>query len=195
MIDLNSKQFDSVSKIFNDGNAGKVDNVTVAVELKQAGTPETYPDFKLIVTDETGNSINAGFYYPKANPQKDDATNKAAMQREVSRIVHIAKAVVGPDYDFPAVKTAKEAFDALFKIIGSEAGDKKFSVFVSYGTKSYPSKYLGLRYFNFIEPAGAEPTRLKASAMDMLERVDPDNLSGGSASTSSAQSAEDEEWL
>lgn len=194
MIDLNSKQFDSVSKIFNDGNAGKVDNVTLAVEKKKAGDNEKAPDYKLLVTDEAGNSINAGFYYPTKDPAKTDEANQKYANMQVSRVVHIARAVVGKDYDFPAVKSVKEAYDTLFKIIGDEAGDKKFSVFVTYGSKTYAKKYLELRFFNFIEPAGTTPSRLKAQDSDLLERINPDSLGGGSTDTSD-NGVEEEEWL
>lgn len=192
MIDLNSKQFDSVSKVFNDGAAGKVDNVTISVEAKKAGDNERSPDYKLIVADEAGNTINAGFYYPTKDPQKDDEQNQKYANTQVSRVVHAAKAVVGPGYEFPEVKTVKEAFDKLFKIIGDEAGDKKFSVFATYGTKTYASKYLGLRFFNFIEPMGAQPTRLKVTPQDLMERIDPDTLNVTSTATGAA---EEEEWL
>lgn len=194
MIDLNSKQFDSVSKIFNNGEAGKVDNVTISVEHKTSSDAERHPDFKLIVKDEGGNSINAGFYYPSKDPAKTDEMNQKSANTQVSRVVHVARAVVGKDYDFPAVKTAKEAFDTLFKIIEDEAGDKKFSVFATYGTKAYASKYLGLRFFNFIEPAGSNPTRLKATPQDLMERIDPDNI-GGSSSSNSSESTDEESWL
>lgn len=193
MIDLNSKQFDSVSKIFNDGNAGKVDNVTLKVERKKEGDNEKAPDFKLLVTDEAGNSINAGFYYPTKDPSKNDEQNQKYANMQVSRIVHIARAVVGKDYEFPAVKGVKAAYETLFKIIEDEAGDKKFSVFVTYGSKSYAKKFLELRFFNFIEPAGTNPSRLKATNTDLLVRIDPDTMSGGTSI--GAESDEEEEWL
>lgn len=193
MIDLNSKQFDSVSKIFNDGNAGKVDNVTLAVEKKKAGDHEKAPDFKLLVKDEAGNMINAGFYYPTKDPSKTDEANQKYANMQVARVVHVARAVVGKDYDFPAVKSVKEAYETLFKIIGDEAGDKKFSVFVTYGSKLYAKKFLELRFFNFIEPVGTTPSRLKVTDSDLMERINPDQI--GAGSTATEDGVEDEEWL
>jgi hypothetical protein len=194
MIDLNSKQFNSVSKIFNDGNAGKVDNVTLDVEKKKAGDNEKAPDYKLIVKDEAGNTINAGFYYPTKDPSKTEEANQKYANMQVSRVVHIARAVVGKDYDFPAVKSVKEAYDTLFKIIKDEAGEKKFSVFVTYGSKTYAKKFLELRFFNFIEPAGTTPSRLKPTDSDLMERINPDSISTGGATATDA-GVEDEEWL
>lgn len=174
MLDLNSKEFNTGSSIFNNGAAGKADNNTISVEKKKAGEAETYPDYKLVVTDEAGAKLNQGFYYPTPNSQKSDEDNKKRANQEIGRVLHIAKAVVGNDYEFPAVKTAKEAFDTLFKIISKESGDKKFNVFATYGTIGYPSKYLGLRYFTFIEPAElpeGTTTRLRAASADQLVRV------------------------
>lgn len=192
MLDLNSKEFNTGSSIFNNGAPGKVDNNTIAVEKKKADEPDTYPNYKLIVTDEAGNKLNQGFYYPTPNAQKSAEDNKKAANREVGRVLHIAKAVLGDDYDFPAVKTAKEAFDVLFKLISQNAGDKKFSVFATYGTKGYPSKFLGLRYFTFIEPTGAESSRLKIASGDQMERLSEDAPSTNS--NSGDADSGDDEW-
>jgi hypothetical protein len=195
MLDLNSKEFNTGSSIFNNGTAGKVDNTTITVKKRGADEPETYPDYKLIVTDAAGNSLNQGFFYPKDNAQKSPEDNKKRANIEIGRVLHIAKAVVGDDYEFPAVKTAKEAFDMLFKLIAKNAGDKKFSVFVTYGTKNYISKYLGLRYFTFIEPTelpAGKSTRLTVAMADQMERVVED-APLASAQTESASSEEEDD--
>lgn len=195
MLDLNSKEFNTGSSIFNNGAAGKADNNTIDVEKKKAGEAETYPDYKLVVTDEAGAKLNQGFYYPTPNSQKSDEDNKKRANMEIGRVLSIAKAVVGSDYEFPAVKTAKEAFDTLFKIIAKESGDNKFNVFATYGTIGYPSKYLGLRYFTFIEPAelpAGTTTRLKPAAADQLTRVMEDAPITDAASDSSDK--KEDEW-
>lgn len=196
MLDLNSKEFNTGSSIFNNGAAGKVDNNTISVEKKKVDEPETYPDYKLIVTDEAGNKLNQGFYYPTPNAQKTEEENKKRANTEVGRVLHIAKAVLGNDYEFPAVKTAKEAFDVLFKLIAQNAGDRRFSVFVTYGTKNYPSKFLGLRYFTFIEPSelpAGTGSRLKIAAADQMERLSEDAPTGG-ATASTDTATNDDEW-
>lgn len=174
MLDLNSKEYNTGSSIFNNGAAGKVDNTTIAVAKRRDDEPNTYPDYKLNITDPAGNTLNQGFYYPKDNESKTAEENKKRANIEIGRVLHIAKAVVGEEYEFPPVKTAKEAFDMLFKLIAKNAGDKKFSVFVTYGTKNYVSKYLGLRYFTFIEPtelAAGKTTRLTIAMADQMERI------------------------
>lgn len=193
MLDLNSKQF-AGSTIFNNGNAGKVDNNTISVEKKAADAADTAPDYKLIVKDEAGNSINQAFWYPKA-----DADEKK-VNMELGRVIHIARAVVGADYEFPAVKTAKEAFDMLFKLVRDNAGDKKFSVFVTYGNKGFISKYLGLRYFNFIEPTelpSGTVTRLKVTPNDQMERIveDAPKAGGSNEDVFSNESTSNESWV
>jgi hypothetical protein len=189
MLDLNGKEFaEKKISIFNGGVAGAVDNTTISVEKKKSTDPQTYPDYKLIVEDEDGQKINQGFYYPSDNPQKDAEANKKRANMEVGRVLSIARAVVGTSYEFPAVNGAKEAFDTLFKIIHDNAGASKFRVFVTYGQVSYPSKYLGLRYFDFIEPSELEgkKTKMTAKPNDLMERITPDEPQAGGGASASA---------
>ena len=198
MLDLNGKDFaEKKISIFNEGVAGKVENTTISVEKKKNTDPQTYPDYKLIVTDEFGQKINQGFYYPSENPQKTAEENKKRANMEISRVLHIARAVVGSKYEFPVVNSAREAFDMLFKVVNDNAGDMKFSVFVTYGQPNYPSKYLGLRYFDFIEPAvleGGRRSTLVAKPSDLMERVNPDEPATGD-SAGSAGSAPSSNWF
>lgn len=176
MIDLNGKDFATPEvSIFNDGNAGLAKNVDVTLVKRQPGEPDTYPDFKVVYTDSMG-SVNQGFYYFTPNPQDSPDRQKTRETQEVSRVLHIARAVLGEDYSFPAVQSAKEAYDVLFNLIERNLAGKKFNVFVTYGTLNRPNKkgYLGVRYFNFIEPASVEKTRLKVGPQDLMERIDPD---------------------
>tara|TARA_R110000772_G_scaffold54130_1_gene123535 strand:- start:55593 stop:56177 length:585 start_codon:yes stop_codon:yes gene_type:complete len=174
MIDLNGKKFEGTA-IFNGGNAGVVNEVEISVEKKGADQPDTYPMYKLIVTDKGGAKVNQGFYYFTPNPDNDDAYNEKRETQEVSRVLHIARAVMGTEYAFPAVSTSKEAYDVLFKLVADNAGGKKFNVFVTYGTNSRPSKYLGLRYFNFVETSVEGTTsRFRVGAQDMMTRLTED---------------------
>lgn len=199
MLDLNGKEFaEKKISIFNGGVAGKVDNTAISVEKKKSTDPQTYPDYKLIVEDEDGQKINQGFYYPSDNPQKDAETNKKRANMEVGRVLHIARAVVGSNYEFPAVSNAKEAFDMLFKIIAENAGSMKFSVFVTYGQVNYPDKYLKLRYFDFIEPTDLQGKKsvLTAKPNDLMERVTPDEpQAGGSVGSAGSASTGATNWF
>jgi len=187
MFDLNEKKFGG-TVIFNNGQGGLVKDVTISVEKRGAGEPDTYPNYKLVIEDNTGGKINQGFYYPKNDPQKSAEENDKKAVREVSRIVHLAKAVMGANYEFPKVESATEAFDTLFKLVRDNAGAKKYNVFVTYGTAGYASKFMGLRYFDFIEDAATPVTRLRVKPGDLLERVEQDvpsdGLDGGTKSES-----------
>ena len=172
MFDLNEKKFGG-TVIFNNGKGGVAKDVEISVEKRKQDEPDNHPNYKLIVNDGAA-TVNQGFYYPKFNPDKSEEQNNQGAVREVGRVMHIARAVLGADYTFPSVGNAQEAFDVLFRLISDNAANKKFNVFVSYGTAGYPGKYLGLRYFNFIEPAGEGPSRLRPGAADLLERVEQD---------------------
>lgn len=171
MFDLNGSDFQG-SSIFNGGNAGLTKGVDISVEKKQ-GDGNT-PDYKLIATLPSG-SINVGFYHLTPNSSKSEEDNAKYAKMQVSRVVHIAKAVMGADFKFPAVANAKEAYDVLFKLIIDNAPGKKFNVYTSYGTKDRPSAYLGFRFFNFIEAGDTNPTTLLDKHQDLLVKPAPDN--------------------
>lgn len=172
MFDLNDEsEFTGGVAILNGGNAGLVKNIDLAVERKE--DPSTNkPDFQLVATDAQG-SVKEGFYYPTPNPQKTQEENDKYAKMQVGRVLHAAKAVMGNDYQFPAVNNAKEAFDTLFPLIEANTKGKKFNVFTTYGNKNRPSQYLGLRFFDFIEPA-TEDSKLFVKNTDMMERLTAD---------------------
>jgi hypothetical protein len=177
MFDLNDKEFNG-TVVFNNGNGGKVEGVTISVEKKAAEQPDTYPAYKLIVSDKAGGKINQGFYYPTPKQGASEEDNAKRVKREVGRVITIARAVLGADAALPTVSSAKEAYDKLFALIGEASVGKTFNVYATYGTVGYASKYLGLRYFDFIENAETPNGRLTAKNGDLLERVTEDNDSG-----------------
>lgn len=189
MFNLNDDSLNGGVAIFNNGNAGKVNNVEMTAERKPASETGNTPDYKLLFTAEDGISVNQGFYYFTPNPQNSEEQNKKNEGYLISRTLSAAKAVVSNDYKFPEVANSKEALDTLFGIIRDEGKDKKVNVFVTYGTTTRPSKYLGVRYFDFVEAADTLETvsRLKMKNVDMMERVSPDtsqNTGDASASKS-----------
>ncbi len=189
-FNLNSKEFSTGSTIFNGGVAGLVTNNDISVEKKKTTDPDNAPDYKLVVTDEAGKTVNQGFYYYNPNDSFTKEENERKEKMQVGRVLHIAHAVVGKDYEFPEVSTSKEAFDTLFKIIRDNCAGKKFNVYVTYGSKQYPSTFLGLRYFNFIEPTNGDVSTLKPANADQMERIMPDSQD----TSSTEEGSDDEEW-
>lgn len=194
MFDLNEKKFGGVA-IFNNGDAGLVKETEISVERKKQGDPDTYPDYKLLVDDGTGAKINQGFYYPVTDPSKSAEENEKKVNWEVGRIISIAKATMGNDYTFPQVNNAKEAFDVLFKLVNDNAGAKRFNVFVTYGNINRPSKFLGLRYFDFIESGDILNSRLRSKPNDLLERVEEDAPTSSLEALGSPATKKSENWV
>lgn len=185
MFDLNGKDFQETT-IFNNGKAGVAKNVTISVTKRQPGEPESNSPYKLIVKDENGGILTGWFNYPSDREGNSTEQNIAAAKREISRVLHIARAVVGSDYKFPDTSgmSPSQIVDALFKIINDNCEGGKFNVFAAYGTLSYPNKkgYLNLRYFNFIEKASEDGlTKLIKGPQDLMERVVADEDSAPSS--------------
>jgi hypothetical protein len=167
MFDLNKKE--AISSVFNNGVAGKAVGVNVTVEKRKVDEPDSYPNYKLVVSDESGGmAINQGFYI---NSEDDEKRQQMTYQR----IKSIADAVVPEDFVYPEVNGYIDALNTLFKVIKENADGKKVDVFVTYGYTAKPSKYLGLRMFNFIQKQNASFDRLKPSNTDILERPEADS--------------------
>ena len=179
MFNLNDKNFGGGATVFNNGVAGKIENVTVSVTKKEMSDPDNSPDYKVIITDVAGGQINTGFYYHKDNAMYDEKRNRDLEGWTVGRVLSIAHAVVPEDFVFPDVESSKQAMDSLFKIIREHSENKMVNVYTNYGTKAKPSQYLSTRYFNFIEKAGtpAAVSKLKFSPNDNLEKLQADSPS------------------
>jgi hypothetical protein len=190
MFDLNGEDFKTQSNlIFNNGEAGKVENVSISVEKKTPEMPDLAPDYKVIFTDTAGGQVNMGIYYPKPNEMYDDAKNASLAKLNVGRVLSIAKSVLGNDYVFPAVNNPQEAVDVLMKLTAQNCEGKKVNIFVTYGSVSKPKSYLGVyRNFDFIEAFGTTPSRLRVVRKgnqydDQMERITEDApIAGTSAS-------------
>lgn len=173
MINLNEVKEGGIS-IFNNGEAGAARATLSDVVKKQPSDPDNAPDYKLIFQDKNGK-MDLGIYVPS-----DDDEKRAS--RELSRLMHIGRAVMGKDYQFPAVSSYEDAYKKVMSLVKKEGKDKEFNVFVCYGYTGRPSMYLGLRYFNFIENGSVEleNTHLSASPSDVLKRPKPDEDSNSS---------------
>ena len=171
--------------IFNNGVAGKVENVSVEIKRKEASGPLSYSDYTLVITDANGTSLNNFFSYFKNNDNYDAAKNQANQGYLLSRILSIAHAIMPKDTVYPDVsgKSCNEIVDILFRLINDNAEGKKANVFVTYGTKTKPSQFLELRFFNFIEAVDTTKSRLSATGLDMMERLVADAPSAGTGET------------
>lgn len=188
IFDLNNGSLVSGgTAIFNNGLAGKVEGVSVEVKRKEATGPFSYADYTVLVTDPSGSSLNNLFSYHKNNDQYDQTKNQANQGYLLGRIQTIAQSVLPAGYVYPDVAgmSCNEIVDVLFKIIHDNATDKKVNVFVTYGTKTKPSQYMGLRFFNFIESQETTKSRLSATGNDMMERIVADAPTGDTSTGSS----------
>ena len=176
------------SAVFNNGVAGKTENVNIAVEKRKADEPDSYPQYKIVISDESGGMpINQGFYFADEDPD-----NRKTMTYQ--RVKSIADALVPEDYVYPEGElNYVEAMNMLFKVIKENADGAKVDVFTSYGYTEKPSKYLGLRMFNFIQKPDAKFDRLKPGNKDILERPEMDAPKEGGAMDSAPKKA-DSPW-
>lgn len=188
MFDLNGDDFKSQSvAIFNNGVAGKVDNVSIKVDRKKADDADNAPDYKIIYSDAIG-SVNMGIYYPTSE------STEQQIKLTVGKALAIARAVMGEDFVFPDVSSAKEAIDVCMKLVNKVQDTAKVNIFVTYGTQGNPKGYLGIyKNFDFIEKAGTSVSKLKLTRNpskpqynDLLERVEADAPQQASAPAAAA---------
>lgn len=181
MFNLNDKNFGGGVTLFNNGVAGKIENVAISVTKKEMSDTDNSPDYKVIFTDVAGGQINTGFYYHKDNALYDEKRNRDLEGWTVGRVLSIAHAVVPEDFVFPEVESSKQAMDSLFKIIRENSEGKMVNIYTNYGTNSKPSQYLSTRYFNFIEKGDTSSalSKLKFSPNDNLTKLQADAPSEG----------------
>lgn len=183
-FNLNEKAQGGVT-VFNNGVAGKVENVSITVEKRRADEPDSYPTYKLIVDDGSGSTpLNQGFYI-----NESDDENRQGMTFQ--RVKSIAEAVVPEDFVYPEVNGYMDAMSTLFKIIKENADGKKVSVFTTYGYSAKPSKYLGLRMFDFIQGPNATYDKMKPKPADVLVRPEAD---APSTESNSPKAASEDIW-
>lgn len=178
MFDFNdSSVLDNAgSSIFNGGNSGKVNNVTITMERKPSGEMSNKPDVNFFFADTVGTT-KMGWYFGKKNSQFDDKTNEKMSQNNVIKLFAIAKAIVPADYVFPSSEgmSFTDAEKMLLTVIEQNIADKKVNVFVCYGTKNKASAYLNVRQFAFIESVNTpeDKSKLVQTNTDNMIRIEP----------------------
>lgn len=198
MIDLNGSEFNApVTGIFNNGVAGRVNNVAISIEkIAKIDMMDKNPDYRVIFTDDIG-SINLGIYYP--NEGSTDSQNKILAQK----CADLVKSVTGDVFVFPSFDSYKALVDGCMKIVAENCDGKLVNVMATYGTVGVPKKFLGIyKNFNFVEAAGSTPTRLKVSRNpnkpeydDLFDRIVEDAPMGQSMSDVETPKTSVKNWL
>jgi hypothetical protein len=177
------------SKVFNNGIAGLVKDVSISVTKRSPEEPDNNPHYKLIITDSNELVINQGFFYYTDKPEKTEEENKKGAGYLIGRLLSVANSIVPEGFVYPDVSnnSVNEIVDILFKIIKENCEGKKVNVFTTYGRKTQPSQFLGLRFFDFIESANTQNSKLRPKGDDMMERMvadEPANSSEDNKTTS-----------
>lgn len=179
MIDLNSNDYNAKEgkAIFNGGDAGMVDNVTVSIKRKTAEEKEGSPAYKLTFTDSDGAECNTPFWY--VDKATAFATVEELLKKQATTMKHIIHAIYGADVAIPALPgDAKGFLDGAMKHIneGLKAGGT-FRMFANYGTPDYPKEFIQPRsWVPFMESTRVPltETRMVIGKNDNTVRVTKD---------------------
>jgi hypothetical protein len=198
MINLNDASFDAAEgkAIFNGGNAGIVENVTVSVVKKKPEDKENSPEYKLSFTDAMGGECNTSFWYVEKDTEYSTVAEQ--VQKQGKTLKHVIHAVHGATYQFPNFNSAREMLDGCMKIIRDGLAAKpQFRVFANYGTTSSVKKYIQPRsWVPFMEPmsVGIADTRLKPGNLDAMAALQADTIAAPAASSAAAASTAGDDW-
>jgi len=194
-INLNDESYSAKqgAAIFNGGNAGLVDNVSISVEKKKADDKNTAPDYKLVFTDASGASCNNSFWYITEDTKFSTVDEQVMKMGKICK--HLLHAIYGADFEIPAFADAKAMLDGTMKLVREglpNAG--KFRIFANYGTKQYCKSFIQPRsWVPFMESMNVaiEDTRLKASDLDAMVRLEQDGKPNGAAASTAS---DDDDW-
>jgi len=192
-INLNDNSYDggkSVS-IFNGGNTGLVENVSMKISKKTSDDKENAPDYKLVFTDSSGAIANTALWYVTKESSYKSLEQLVTAQGKILK--HVAKTVLGESFKFPQFNTASEMLDGTMKLIreGLPAAGN-FRVFANYGATISPKAYVQPRSWTpFMESmsVAAEDTLLVKQDNDQMERLNADTPSDNSEAVSTAEDA------
>jgi len=179
MYDLNDNGFDAKQgvTIFNDGNAGLVNDVKMSVYKKTKDDKENAPDYKVTFTDSSGGEVSSSYWYATKDTQYSTIEEQARKQGKSMK--HIIHAVYGASFEIPFIaKSPKELLDMSMKCIkdGLASTPSKFRIFATYGTLNSVKNYIQPRsWVPFVESMNTseDATRLKlAPSIDAMARVE-----------------------
>lgn len=198
MINLNDASFDAAEgkAIFNGGNAGIVNDVTLSVVKRKPEDKENSPEYKLTFTDAMGGECNTSFWYVEKDTEY--STVQEQIQKQGKTLKHVIHAIYGATYQFPNFNSAKEMLDGCMKLIRDGLASKPtFRVFANYGTTSSVKKYIQPRsWVPFIEPMSVNiaDTRLKPGNLDAMAALQADTIAAPTASAAATAAAATDDW-
>ena len=198
MINLNNDEFNASEgvAIFNDGNAGVVENVKISVEKKKPEDKENSPDYRLVFTDSKGATCNYPFWYVAEKTEWNSV--EELIQKQGKVLKHIVHAIAGKDFQFPQYKSPREMLDGIMKTIReSLKSNLTFRIFANYGAGKHAKKYIQPRtWVPFMESSTVplEETRLSPGNLDVMERLEADSFSETGSFDSGTDSDDDEGW-
>ena len=179
MYNLNDDGFNAKQgvTIFNDGNAGLVNDVKMSVYKKTNEDKENAPDYKVTFTDSSGGEVSSSYWYATKDTQYSTIEEQARKQGKSMK--HIIHAVYGASFEIPFIaKSPKELLDMSMKCIkdGLSSSPSKFRIFATYGTLNSVKNYIQPRsWVPFVESMNTseDATRLKlAPTIDAMARVE-----------------------
>lgn len=191
MIDLNSNEFDTNEvKIFNNGEAGIVNDCDFAVEAKKLDDKDNAPDWKVVITDPQGGSVNKGFWV--VDGQGETLTKRIKAQG--IELKSLITAVFG-ETKLPTFKSPAEMLNGVMQKLATANGKVKVRAIVNYGSEAYPSNYLRLnRYSPYIENMSVdlENSSLRHSKNSLLAQ--PEETSTEELLESTTSSTKEVDW-
>lgn len=165
------------SKMFNDGKAGRTENVKVTMEKLgtdyESDSPNA-PKYRVIFEDSEGRKTNRACFSIDAADYPDQwgRTYDAAVKKEWAYLCKIAEHTGGTK---PMAFT--DAPDLFEKMYTSGIGSGLVNVFTNYGTKSNAKERLEVRkWLPAVEPAGTSEadSKLVPGALDQMTLITPD---------------------
>jgi hypothetical protein len=199
-IDLNSAEYNASEgvAIFNKGEAGVAEGVTVSLDKKKPEDKPNSPDYKITFTDSSGASCNTSLWYVTQATQYADIDKQTIKQAKILK--HMLHCALGPNAKLPVVENATQMLDEAMKMLRTalpKLGPVR--VFVNYGTTEYRKKFIQPRsWVPFMESmtVPAESSVLKVSDIDGMERLTEDKptASKTDAGSTGASDADDEGW-
>lgn len=170
LINLDDSQFDE-SSIFNGGNAGLVENVTVSVSKKTDNpkAKDNDPDYRIIFKDQGGSETNLAFWYLDPN---DLGENNWKLTQQGRLLKHILRVVLNVEkINLPAFTSYREMLDKAMEVVASKAAGQTFCVFVNYGSKKKKEEYLRVRSWPPFMSLPSKKDSLAVTPSDNMVRV------------------------